>query len=161
MQNATDAFTRTEPHDLDLDASVLAVVGPVCDRLGLRHYLKGQHLHTVMLDMVSLDANGATEAERVAFGLALLDLARTLKVAHSDQRTVERMQLDADCADDHLRGIIKIEGESPVTLDAYASALEKSAQANIVAARDARRRARQIRTTRTVARERLNIGGAA
>lgn len=163
MQAHTDPPTRTNAIELDLDASVAAVVTPVCDRLGIRHWLKGQHLHSVMLDMVALDANGANEAELTAYGLALVDLARTLTTRPHDEKVLARLQLDADLADDHLRGIIAIDGESPTALDAYASALERSASLNLASARLARRKARRIRSTRSDARVRvgLDITGAA
>src|ERR1041384_4760184 len=108
----TDAVsTRTDSNDLDLDAAALGVIGPVCERLGLLTYLKTKHLHAVMLDMVSLHANGANEPELLAFGLALIDLARTLTSHPVDEKTLERQRFEADLADDHLNGIMRIEGE--------------------------------------------------
>src|SRR5688572_19257967 len=128
MPHTDGPSTRTNPNEMNLSDAVAAVVGPVCERLGVRSYLRGHHLHAVMLDMVALDANGARESELVAYGLALLDFAKTLKPgAHLDDKTLARLQLDADLADDHLRGVLSIEGENPVMLEQYASALEKSA----------------------------------
>ena len=162
MANQSTADTRTNFTDLDLDASVLAVVGPVCERLGMRHYVKGVHLHAVMLDMVALDANGANEAELTAYGLALLEFARTLKSAHTtDAHTLARMQLDADIDDDHKRGVLHIEGKSAMALEAWAKALEKSAALNVAQARQARREAREIRVSRATAHQRLGITGGA
>ncbi len=154
---------RTSPHtDLEVDASVAAVVIPVCHRLGLRHQLKGEHLFAVMFDMVSLDANGANEAELTAYGLALLDLARTLKSQHTtDDKTLERMRFDADIADSHLDGILKIEGESATGLDALAALKEKAAALNVASARRDRQKARQIRSGRAVSHKQLGLSGGA
>ena len=159
----TDApGTRTDTHDMDVDATVSAIIVDMCDRLGLRSYEKGRHLAAVMRDMIDLAARGAGEADLNAFGLSLLSLARTLKSQDTtDDKTLARLQLDADIADDHLRGVIAIDGESPSMLDAYASALEKTASLNVAKARRMRRRARQIRSGRTVARQQMGLGGAA
>ena len=150
---------RTNPIDLDLDAACAAVVKPVCERVGLsRHWLKGQHLHAVMLDMVALDANGANEAELMAYGLALIDLAKTLKSQTPlDDKTLERMVVDADHADNHLWSVIKIEGETATGLEALAAAREKAAALNVAAARRDRLKARRIRTGRAISRTQCGL----
>lgn len=157
MQPTEITPTRTEPHDLD--ASVAAVVLPVCDRLGLRSYLKGQHYYAILLDMANLDAHGANEAELMAYGLALIEWAKTLKSSHpTDERVSARMLLEADTREDKVRGILAIDGESASTLEQHAQDLEAQAFTSIAHARIQRRKARRIRTMRTVARERLGIG---
>jgi hypothetical protein len=163
MKTKQHNTSRREPDDLNLSDAARGVVVPTCERLGLTYtYLKSQHLHAVMLDMVALNANGASDAELMAYGLALLDLARTLKSQQpTDPKVSERMLVDADCAEDHLRNVIHIEGESPSTLEAHAAMLERQAHTSIAHARVQRKKARQIRSTRATARARFGLGGVA
>lgn len=163
MTHAAHDTTRIDVDDLGLRDMALNAVMPACSRLDIGHYARAKHVYNVLADLVTLQAGGGNEAEARAVVLAVTDLVDTLYggVAATDDAVAARLELHADCAEDHIAGVIAIEGESATLLEEHAHALTKQATASLVLARSRQRRARQLRSNRGVARQRFGLGGAA
>ena len=158
MQNAALVPNRTDDDFMLADQAIAAIL-PTTNRLGIAHANIVKRLHHALADMAALKAAGANEAEVGLIVNAVQSFADTLFGGHAltDEHTAKRMELDADVAEDHVEGVIAIEGENPSLLEMHADALEKQASTSRVRARFLRRRARQIRTTRTGARQRIGV----
>lgn len=163
MQTAAHDTDRTATDELGLQDTALATVMPACTRLDIGHYKRAKHLYDVMADLVTLQASGANETECRAYALAVADLVDTLYggIATTDEDMAARMELEADCREDHAAGMLAIEGESATLLEEHGHALMKQSTAGLVLARARFRKARQIRSNRGVAQRRMGLGGAA
>lgn len=159
MQNAQVVPDRRDADDWMLTDQALSAVLPTATRLGIPHARVVKRLHDAMADMVALRQAGASEAEVGLIVNAVQSLSDTLfgGHAHTEAHVVARMELDADTHEDHVEGVIAIEGENPSLLEMHADALDKQAACSRVRARFLRRRARQIRTTRITAKHRLGV----
>ena len=159
MQTDREPDTRTESHRIDLNPIVSGVVSPVCERLGLRQYLKGRNLSAVLNDMTTLRMeHNAKLSELMAYGLAMLDHARTLcSEKPIDRDDARREHLDADTQQDKHRGLMAIDGENPAALEHHAKLLRREAAAAVQLAVEEERRAREIRLNRATARQRIGV----
>lgn len=157
MPNSQHALSRTDTDEFMLSDQALSAILPVANRLGLAHAAMVKRLVAVLADQVALKVAGASEVEGGAIPNAILSLHDTLYggAAMTCERTIMRMELDADVAEDHVEGVVAIEGENPTLLEMHADALDKQAAASRARARMLRRKARQIRTNRIVARHRI------
>lgn len=158
---ADDAVsTRTNTQD-PLSEMAYHAVTPACDRLGVRHFDRIKRMRAILADLSELHHAGASEAELREYEHAIASHIDGLTAHVVDSHAIARQELDADTAEDQIEGLIAIEGRSPVLLEKYASALRKQSATSRVKARDVAREARQARQNRTVAAQRLGVGGAA
>ena len=155
--------SRTRADLMSLSDHAANVVIPITDRLQIAHARIVRRLHDCMADVIALKQAGASEAECRMYDDAFAMLNDQLfgGIEKTDDRTAARMELDADCAEDHIEGLLRVEGESPVLLRHHARALRRQSSTSRVRAIVQERKAETITQTRVVARERLNIGGAA
>lgn len=163
MQTNIAVSDRKDSDEMHLADLALSTTLPIATDLGIAHAAMTKRLHNVFTDLVALKHASASEAHGRSYELAIASLVDTLwgGRAATDEQTAKRMELDADCAEDHIEGVMAIEGETPVLLDQHAAMLEKQAVTSRVRARFQRKKARSIRNTRVVARQRVGLGGAA
>lgn len=159
MQTEREPESRTKSHGIDLNPIVAGVVSPVCERLGLRQFMKGRNLYAVLNDMTTLRIeHNANLGELMAYGLALFDHARTLcSEKPADRDDARREHLEADTQQDRHRGLMAIDGENPFALEQHAKLLRREAAAAVQLAVEEERRAREIRLNRATARQRIGV----
>lgn len=159
MHTANAVSTRTTADDFMLADQAIAAILPTATRLGIAHAKMVKRLHDALADICALRAAGASEGEVGLIVNAVQSLSDTLFGGHAVtcEQTIKRMELDADVAEDHVEGVVSIEGDNPTLLEMHADALDKQAATSRVRARFLRRRARSIRTTRTTARQRIGV----
>lgn len=163
MQTAAHDTTRITTDELALSDQATAAVMPACVRLDIAHHMRAKHVYNLLVDLVTLHDGGGNESEGRQIALCIHDFVDTLwsGAAATDEAMAARMELEADCREDHAAGMLAIEGESATLLEAHGHALTHQATASLTLARRRFSRARAIRSQRGVARQRLNINGAA
>ena len=166
MRTDTHSESQTLAEVLDLSGQALDAVLPMAKRLGENYALTVKRQHNTLADYVAWKALGANEAELMRVVMTHVELVRTLYSGPdaTSEHAADRAELEADVVEDHVEGMIYIEGETPELLDKQADALETQASTSLVKARIKRRRARALRTRvkspRDFERSRLGLGAA-
>ena len=154
-QAPDDRINADEIRDIALNCIL-----PIAESAGVKHYRRVLRLIAVANDIVDWRReHNAPESDCARYIVAVKSVVSLVCSGQNatDYAAAMRAELDADTAEDHIDGLVAIEGPSPELLERRAAARERQAATSLVAARADRNLAREIRNARGPARERFNL----